>query len=100
MVILLHGHYPRYIIKCHGADAKVRVIWDTADFFDEAVEVGGWGAVDGCDEVGRGEAVLIGGRSTALTTLALYHKGHSTLYSVQRTKGTYSCANINLTMQL
>lgn len=66
MIILFHGHNPRYIIECHGSDAKVRVIRDTTDLFNKAVEVGGWGTIHGRDEVGRSKTVLIGWRSTAL----------------------------------
>lgn len=59
VVVLLHGDDPRDIVEGHGAKAEVGVIWDFADFFDEAIEVGGCYAVDGCDEVGRCEAVVV-----------------------------------------
>lgn len=59
MIVLLHGDYPRNIVEGHGAEAEVGVIWDLADFLDEAIEVGGWNAVDGRDEVGRSKAIVV-----------------------------------------
>lgn len=66
VIILLHGNHPRDIIECDGFQAEVGIIGDFADFFDEGVEVGGLLAVDGCDEVRRGEIVLIGWGTAAL----------------------------------
>ena len=66
MIVLLHSHHPRYIVKGDGAQTEVCVIRDLVDFFDEAVEVGRGDAVDGGDEVGRGETILVGGRSATL----------------------------------
>ena len=61
MIVLLHGYYPRYVVKGDGAKTEVGVIGDLRDLFDEGVEVRGWDAVDGGDEVGGCEAVLIRG---------------------------------------
>ena len=70
MIILLHSHNPRNIVECHGAEPEISIIGDSAHFFNEAVEVGGWDAVYGGDEVGWREAVLVGGRATTLLKLA------------------------------
>lgn len=76
MIILLHGNHPRHIIECHGADTKVCVIGDAADFFDEAVEVRCWGAVDCGNEVCRREAILIGGGAAALKDVSTRTRIH------------------------
>lgn len=59
MVVLLHGDYPRDIVEGHGAEAEVGVVGDFAHLLHEAIQVGGGNAVDGCDEVGRGKAVVV-----------------------------------------
>lgn len=94
MIILLHGNHPRHVIECHGADTEVCVIGDAADFFDEAVEVRGWGAIDSSDEVGWRKAVLVGWGAATLYDISSYTQANG-----NRPKGTYSSANINLTMQ-
>lgn len=72
MIVFLHGHYPRDIIKGDRAEAEIGVIRDLADLLHEGVEVWCWDAVYGGDEVGRGEAVLVGGRTTALEMLSAF----------------------------
>lgn len=59
MIVLFHGDHPRDIIKGHGPQTEVSIIRDLAHFVDEAVEVWCWDAVDGGDEVGWAEAVLV-----------------------------------------
>lgn len=66
VIVLLHGDDPRNVVECHGAKAEVGVVWDLADFIDERVEVGGGNAVDGGDEVGRREAIVIRRGTAAL----------------------------------
>lgn len=66
MIVFLHGHHPRDIIECHGTDTEIRIIRDTADLFDESVEIGGWGAINRRNKVSRRKAILVRGRSTAL----------------------------------
>ena len=66
MIILLHSHNPRDIVEGHSAEAEICIIGDFAHFFSEAVEVWCWDAVDGGDEVGWREAVLIRGRAATL----------------------------------
>ena len=59
MIVLFHGHYPGHVVECHGANAEIGVVGDFADLPHEEVEVWCWDAVDACDEVGWGEAVLV-----------------------------------------
>lgn len=59
VIVLLHGDNPRNIVECHGAEAEVGVVRDFADLLDESVEIGGGNAVDGGDEVGWCEAIVI-----------------------------------------
>jgi cysteine synthase len=66
VIIFLHGHDPRDIIEGDGTEAEVGVIGDLADLVDEGVEVWSREAVDGGDEVSRGQAVLVGGGTAAL----------------------------------
>jgi hypothetical protein len=66
MFALLHRHHPWDIVKSHGFESEVRVIWDLIDFEDERVEVKGFDAVDGGDEIRGREAILIGWTSPAL----------------------------------
>lgn len=69
VIVLLHGYHPRNVIKGDGAETEVGVIGDLGDFFDEGVEVRGRDAVDGGDEIGGCEAVLVRGRAAALLLL-------------------------------
>lgn len=71
MVVFLHRDHPRDIVEGHGAQAEVRVVGDLAHFVDEAVQVRCCDAVDGGDEVGGREAVMVG-------------RGPATLLSVNR----------------
>ena len=82
MIVLLHGNHPRHVIECHGADTEVCVIGDAADFFDEAVEVRGWGAIDSSDEVCWRKAVLVGWGAAALYDISTHT--HSLTHSQKR----------------
>ena len=66
MIILLHSNYPRHIIECDCLQAEIGIIGDLMNFLYEGVEVRGFGAVDGCDEVCWGEVVLVGWGTAAL----------------------------------
>lgn len=72
MIIFLHGHDPRDIIEGDGTEAEVGVIGDLADLVDEGVEVWSREAIDGGDEVSRGQAVLVGGGTAALCDVSWF----------------------------
>lgn len=66
VVVLLHGDHPWHVVECDGPKAKVRIIWDLSHFSDEAVEVSRLDTIDRRDEVGGGQTVLVGWRTTTL----------------------------------
>lgn len=77
MVILFHGDDPRHIVKGDEPQAEVGVIRDAANLPDKRVEIGRLDAVDGRDEVGRGQAVLVCWRSTALQCVSSKKQPHT-----------------------
>lgn len=66
MFVFLHRRDPRDVVEGDRFEPEVRVVWDLVYCGQESREVGGRGAVDGCDEVCGGEAVLVGGGTAGL----------------------------------
>lgn len=77
MIVLLHRYNPWHVVKGHGTQPEVCIVWNFADLPDEAVKVRRRNAIYGGDEIRRSEAILIGwGAATlqevsATTTLEL-----------------------------
>lgn len=59
MIVFLHSNNPRNIVKSYSTKTEISVIRDFSDFFYKGIEVWCRDAVDGCDEVCGGEAILI-----------------------------------------
>lgn len=66
MLVLLHGGDPGDIVKSDDAQAEIGVIRDFDDFFEEGGEIGRGDVIYSSDEVGCGEAVLVGGGAAGL----------------------------------
>jgi hypothetical protein len=60
VIVLLQGDDPRDIIKCDGAQTKVRVVGDVADLLDERVQVGRLHPIDSGDKISGRKTVLVG----------------------------------------
>lgn len=95
MIVLLHRYNPWHVVKCHGTQPEVCIVWNFADLTDEAVKVRRRNAIHGGDEIRRRKTILIGWGTATLqevsTTTTLIHK-----YNV----GTYPCTDIHLAVQL
>lgn len=75
MVVLLHSNHPWNVVECHGTESEISVIWNLAYFLDETIKIGGGDAVDSGQEIGRGKAIMISWRTTALeTTLVIFER--------------------------
>ncbi len=66
MLVLLHRRDPRHVVEGDGLEPEVRVVGDPVDGRQERRQVRGREAVDGGDEVGGRQAVLVGGGAARL----------------------------------
>lgn len=66
MFVFLHGGDPGHVVECHDSESEISVVRDGGDLGEKFGE--GWGGliVDGGDEVGRCQAVLVGWRASGL----------------------------------